>query len=122
METQYQRSKIQEESMYYEYLKQSGEYPIIGVNSFLPTNPENYYDKIPITRASDEEKKSRIDDLEKFKKLHEDESAMYLERLRKVCLTGGNIFEELLNTVEHCSMGQITKVLYEVGGKYRRGM
>lgn len=122
METQYQRSKIQEESMYYEYLKQSGEYPIIGVNTFLPANPENYYDKIPITRASDEEKKSRIDDLEKFKYNHKETSSTYLERLRKVCLTGGNIFEELLNTVEHCSMGQITQVLYEVGGKYRRGM
>lgn len=122
METQYQRSKIQEESMYYEYLKQSGEYPIIGVNTFLPNNPENYYDKIPITRASDDEKKSRIKDLETFKEKHKDESSEYLERLRKVCLTGGNIFEELLNTVEHCSMGQITQVLYEVGGKYRRGM
>lgn len=122
METQYQRSKIQEESMYYEYLKQNGEYPIIGVNTFLPSNPENYYDKMPITRASDDEKKSRIDDLEKFKQIHEDKSALYLERLRKVCLIGGNIFEELLNTVEYCSMGQITRVLYEVGGKYRRGM
>ncbi len=122
METQYQRSKIQEESMYYEYLKQSGEYPIIGVNTFLPNNPENYYDKIPITRASDEEKMSRINDLNKFKENHIEESSIYLERLRRVCLTGGNIFEELLNTVEHCSMGQITQVLYEVGGKYRRGM
>lgn len=122
METQYQRSKIQEESMYYEYLKQSGEYPVIGVNTFLPENPENYYDKIPITRATDEEKRARIDDLNRFKEKHKDEAPYYLERLRKVCLTGGNIFEELLNTVEHCSMGQITQVLYEVGGKYRRGM
>lgn len=122
METQYQRSKIQEESMYYEYLKQSGEYPVIGVNTFLPENPENYYDKMPITRASDEEKSSRIEDLNRFKEFHKDTSNHYLERLRKVCLTGGNVFEELLNTVEHCSLGQITNVLYEVGGKYRRGM
>jgi len=122
MENQYQRSKIQEESMYYEYLKQNGEYPVIGVNTFLPENPENYYDKIPITRASDEEKRQRIYDLEQFKDKHKGNANYYLERLRKVCLTGGNIFEELLNTVEHCSMGQITRVLYEVGGKYRRGM
>ncbi len=122
METQYQRSKIQEESMYYEYLKQNGEYPVIGVNTFLPSNSSNYYENMEITRASDNEKDIRIDDLTRFKALHINESTIYLERLRKVCLTGGNIFEELLNTVNHCSMGDITRILYEVGGRYRRGM
>jgi methylmalonyl-CoA mutase len=122
METQYQRSKIQEESLYYEYVKQSGEYPIIGVNTYLPENAQNYYDSMEITRATDEEKQLRLKQLADFKEKHSTKSGAALENLRKVCLTGGNIFEELLNTVQYCSMGDITKVLYEVGGKYRRGM
>jgi methylmalonyl-CoA mutase len=122
METQYQRSKIQEESLYYEYVKQSGEYPVIGVNTFLPESAQNYYDSMEITRASDEEKQIRLQQLKDFKEKHSSESQQALDNLRKVCLTGGNIFEELLNTVQYCSMGEITKVLYDVGGKYRRGM
>ncbi|MDA3843384.1 MAG: methylmalonyl-CoA mutase family protein [Candidatus Kapabacteria bacterium] len=122
METQYQRSKIQEESMYYEYLKQSGEYPIIGVNTFLPTEQSNPYGNMLITRASDEEKNSRLQTLYAFQEEHQDASEAALDKLREVVLRGGNVFEELLNTVEHVSMGQITNVLYEIGGKYRRGM
>lgn len=122
METQYQRSKIQEQSMYYEYMKQSGEYPIIGVNTFINENPENPYDNMKITRASDEEKQERLNDLSKFKDKHKDFVNQVLNRLRDVAITGGNIFEELLETVEHASMGQITSLLYEIGGKYRRGM
>jgi methylmalonyl-CoA mutase len=122
METQYQRSKIQEESLYYEYMKQSGQYPLIGVNTYLPENPQNYYDSMQITRATEDEKQLRLQQLNEFKTRHADKSSEAIENLRKVCLTGGNIFEELLNTVQYCSMGEISKVLYEAGGKYRRGM
>ena len=122
METQYQRSKIQEESLYYEYMKQSGEYPIMGVNTFLPEHAENYYESIEITRASDDEKNVRLNQLAQFKETNLGKSEEAIAKLKKVCLTGGNIFEELLSTVQYCSMGDITKVLYEVGGKYRRGL
>ncbi len=122
METQYQRSKIQEQSMYYEYMKQSGQYPIIGVNTFLNENPENPYDNMKITRATDEEKQERLNDLAKFKEKHKDFVNQALSRLRDVAITGGNIFEELLDTVENASMGQITNLLYQIGGQYRRGM
>lgn len=122
METQYQRSKIQEESMYYEMLKQSGEYPIIGVNTFLRESAANPYDKMTITRATEEEKQQRLQDLSGFDKKNENESAAALIKLKEVALQNGNIFEELLNTVEHVSMGKITRALYDIGGKYRRGM
>jgi len=122
METQYQRSKIQEESMYYEYMKQNGEYPIIGVNTFINENPPNLYDRMEITRTSDEEKQRRLDEVNSFKSRNSDNLEDALNKLRNIALSGGNIFEELLNTVEYATMGQITEVLYEVGGKYRRGM
>lgn len=122
MESQYQRSKIQEESMYYEYMKQSGEYPIIGVNTFVRPDAENPYDNMKITRASKEEKDQRLRDVAEFKEKHKDKVNQALENLKKVAITKGNIFEELLNTVEHATMGQITHLLYEIGGKYRRGM
>ncbi|MDQ1267112.1 MAG: isobutyryl-CoA mutase [Bacteroidota bacterium] len=122
METQYQRSKIQEESMYYEYLKQSGEYPIVGVNTYLNENAESPYDTMLITRATDEEKQERLEQLGQFQNKHKGETEEALNHLREVALTKGNIFEELLHTVEHASMGQITRVLYEIGGQYRRGM
>lgn len=122
METQYQRSKIQEQSLYYESLKQSGEYPIIGVNTYVKENAENPYEHMEITRASEEEKQDRLRQLEEFKDLHKSEKNAALDSLRHTALSGGNIFEELLNTVEHVSMGEITHVLYEIGGKYRRGM
>ncbi len=122
METQYQRSKIQEESMYYESMKQSGEYPIIGVNTFTREDAESPYDTMPITRSSEEEKNQILTNLNKFKEKHKNEKNEALDRLHKVALSKGNIFEELLNTVEHVSMGEITQLLYEIGGKYRRGM
>lgn len=122
METQYQRSKIQEESMYYEMMKQSGEYPIIGVNTYQNDHPENLYDSMEITRASAEEKDKRLEELNSFKLRNSEQATDALLRLREVALSGGNIFEELLNAVEYLSMGQITRLLYEIGGKYRRGM
>ncbi len=122
MEKQYQRAKIQEESLYYEELKQTGEYPIIGVNKFVRETEETPYDNLQITRASKEEKKEILKNLTNFQSKNKSEAEKALERLREVTLSNGNIFEELLNTVQYASLGQITHVLYEVGGKYRRGI
>lgn len=122
METQYQRSKIQEQSLYYESLKETGEYPIIGVNTFINENPVNYYDNMKVTRASIEEKEERLQQVADFKERHKDKKQEALDRLRNVAISKGNIFEEMLNAVEHCTMGEITHLLYEIGGKYRRGM
>lgn len=121
MESMYQRGKIQDESLYYESLKDSGEYPIIGVNTFLPEKIEEWK-PIELSRASSEEKNAQIERLHSFQNRHGAKNAECLKRLRDVALSGGNIFEELLTTVRYCSLGQITNVLYEVGGKYRRNM
>jgi methylmalonyl-CoA mutase len=121
MESMYQRGKIQEESLYYETLKDNGEFPIIGVNTFLPEKREEWK-PIELSRASEIEKNDQISRLENFKKRHQDKSSECLKSLRDVALSGGNIFEELLKTVRYCSLGEITSVLYQVGGKYRRNM
>ena len=124
MENQYQRGKIQEESMLYERKKHSGERPIIGVNTFLPTEGEeaDAPEKLELIRSTEEEKQTQIDNLEAFKASHADESQEALDKLRQVALSGGNIFAELLNTVRYASLGQISQTLYEVGGEYRRAM
>lgn len=121
MESMYQRGKIQEESLYYETLKDTGAYPIIGVNTFLPEKQAEWK-PIELSRASSEEKNDQIRRLESFKAKNRSKSSECLSRLRDIALTGGNIFEELLTTVRYCSLGEITAVLYEVGGKYRRNM
>ena len=121
METQYQRGKIQEESLYYEEMKQSGEYPIVGVNTFLREERDNPYLAVKVTRTAAREKDERLNHVADFHSRNRKVSATGLERLREVALGEGNIFEELLNTVQWSSLGQITRVLYEVGGKYRRG-
>jgi methylmalonyl-CoA mutase len=121
MESMYQRGKIQEESLYYETLKDSGEFSIIGVNTFLPEKQEEWK-PIELSRASEAEKNDQINRLNEFKKRNQDKSTQCLSKLRDVALTGGNIFEELLTAVRYCSLGEITSVLYEVGGKYRRNM
>ncbi len=124
METGYQRSKIQEESMYYERQKHSGEYPIIGVNTFR--NPDIDYDQqtatLELARSTDEEKDQQISRLTKFQELHAQQCGSALEKLKEAALRGDNVFAELLNTVKYCSLGQITDALYEVGGQYRRNM
>jgi len=124
METGYQRAKIQEESLYYEFKKMDGSLPIIGVNTFL--NPEADYAaascKVELSRATEEEKASQLRRLREFQAQHAQEAPAALERLKKTALTGGNIFAELMTTVQYCSLGQITKALFEVGGQYRRNM
>ena len=123
METGYQRSKIQEESMYYEMLKHTGKLPIIGVNTFRdPDGGEMFSESIELARATEEEKQSQLKRLADFKKRHKDKVPAALERLQNAALSGDNIFAELMNTVRLCSLGQITRALYDVGGKYRRNM
>ncbi|KEO83638.1 fused isobutyryl-CoA mutase/GTPase IcmF, partial [Tumebacillus flagellatus] len=111
METQYQRGKIQEESMYYETLKHNGQLPIIGVNTYI--NPATLADdyeapKIELARASKEEKELQIHNLREFQAAHADTSAEMLARLKQTAITGGNVFAELMQSVRHCSLGQIT--------------
>jgi methylmalonyl-CoA mutase len=124
METGYQRSRIQEESIYYEELKHSGELPIIGVNTFLnpETDLEETTSRLELVRATDDEKESQLKRLAEFKKRNEKDVPGALENLQKVALSGDNIFAELMNTTEVCSLGQITQALYNVGGQYRRSM
>ena len=123
MESMYQRSKIQEESLYYETLKDSGEFPIIGVNTYVAQDiREQMAKEIEISRCSDSEKMDQINRLNLFKKNNQNKSSEALQKLKEVALSNGNIFEELLSTVNFASLGQITNILYEVGGKYRRNM
>jgi isobutyryl-CoA mutase len=125
METQYQRSKIQEESMYYEHLKHSGELPVIGVNTFI--NPKTLTSdyvapKIEMARASTEEKNHQLHAVENFKKINSSIARTEIENLKNTALSGGNIFEALMSASRHCSLYQMSQALYEVGGQYRRNL
>ena len=124
METGYQRNKIQEESLYYEKRKYTGKLPIIGVNTFRQWEGEadDLSSKMELSRATEEEKQSQLRRLREFKARHGDKAPAALQRLQQVALAGDNIFAELMNTVRYCSLGQITRALFEVGGKYRRNM
>jgi methylmalonyl-CoA mutase len=127
IELQYQRSRIQEESLQYELKKDSGELPIVGVNCFLDpdeeANEESQSTEIELARATGEEKQEQIRRLGAFQEKHRDEVERALSRLRQVALTeGGNVFAELMRTVRVASLGQVTNALYEVGGRYRRAL
>ncbi|MGY3718544.1 fused isobutyryl-CoA mutase/GTPase IcmF [Sutcliffiella cohnii] len=124
METQYQRGKIQDESMYYEMKKHTGELPIIGVNTYKNPNPpsEEELNSIELARSTEEEKETQIRNLRQFQTEHEDQLAEALQKLQQTAISGGNIFEELMETVKVASLGQITNALYQVGGQYRRNM
>ncbi|WP_339148088.1 MULTISPECIES: fused isobutyryl-CoA mutase/GTPase IcmF [unclassified Sutcliffiella] len=124
METQYQRGKIQDESMYYEMKKHTGELPIIGVNTYKNPNPpsEDDLNDIELARSTEEEKQTQIRNLAAFQERNAAEVEEALSRLKQVAISGGNIFEELMETVRVASLGQITTALYEVGGQFRRNM
>ena len=122
MERMYQRNKIQEESLYYETLKHTGEYPIVGVNTFLSKKGSPTILPTEVIRSTTEEKEFQITTLEAFKNRHEAKSAAMLTKLQQVAVSNGNLFEELMETVKYCSLGQITNALYSVGGQYRRNM
>ncbi len=124
METQYQRGKIQDESMYYEMRKHSGELPIIGVNTYLNPNPpsEEEMNNMELARATKEEKETQIRHLRIFQERNKERVEEALKQLKETAVNHGNIFAELMETVKFASLGQITQALYEVGGQYRRNM
>ena len=122
METGYQRGKIQDESMHYEMLKHTGEYPIIGVNTFRNPKGHEVLEKLELARSTEEEKKSQLDRLHAFHAKHAKESPAMLARLQQAVIHNHNVFEVLMEAVRVCSLGQITNALFEVGGQYRRNM
>jgi methylmalonyl-CoA mutase len=123
METGYQRGKIQEESMYYEHQKHDGTYPIVGVNTFRNPHADTAPpQKIELQRSSEEEKESQLKRLGDFQARNAKAAPKALERLKRTVIEDENVFAELVNTVRVCSLGQITKALFDVGGEYRRSM
>jgi methylmalonyl-CoA mutase len=122
METGYQRSKIQEESMHYEMLKHTGELPIIGVNTFRNPHGDPVPDHIELARSTDDEKHSQLRRLAEFHARHADAAPAMLQRLKDAVIENRNVFEVLMDAVRVCSLGQITAALFEVGGQYRRSM
>jgi len=122
METGYQRSKIQEESMHYEMLKHTGELPIIGVNTFRNPHGDPVPEHIELARSTDEEKQSQLTRLNDFHARHAAAAPALLERLKQAVIANTNVFEVLMEAVRVCSLGQITSALFEVGGQYRRSM
>lgn len=122
METMYQRGKIQEESLYYETLKHNGEYPIVGVNTFLNKKGSPTITPSEVIRATEEEKQFQISALEAFQKRNADKAPALLKELQTKAIAGQNIFESLMEACKYCSLGQISHALYAVGGQYRRNM
>jgi methylmalonyl-CoA mutase len=122
METGYQRSKIQEESLHYEMLKHTGEHPIVGVNTFRNPHGDPVSEHIELARSTEDEKQSQLKRLHDFHTQHVAESAPMLQRLRQAVIDDRNVFEVLMAAVRCCSLGQITSALFEVGGQYRRSM
>jgi len=122
METGYQRSKIQEESLYYEHKKHDGSYPLIGVNTFRNPHADPIAQKVELIRSTEAEKQSQLKRLRDFQQKNKREAPAMLERLRQAVMRGENVFEVLMDAVRVCSLGQITHALFEVGGQYRRSM
>jgi len=122
METMYQRGKIQEESLYYETLKHTGEYPIVGVNTFLNSKGSPTLVPGEVIRSTEEEKQFQIQTIEILHKLHEGNSSEMLSQLQKSAVENKNLFAELMEICKICSLGQITESLFNVGGQYRRNM
>jgi isobutyryl-CoA mutase len=122
METMYQRSKIQEESLYYETLKHTGEFPIIGVNTFLSSKGSPTVVPAEVIRATEEEKLFQIQTLETLHESNSDKVKEQLAIIQEAAVQNKNIFEELMEATKFCSLGQLTAALFEVGGQYRRNM
>lgn len=122
METQYQRGKIQDESLFYEQKKHTGELPIIGVNTFLNPEPGEEHYEMELARSTEEEKQAQIRHLKAFQIRHQQKCAEALDSLKQTAKSDGNLFETLMEVVKFASIGQITNTLFEVGGQYRRNM
>jgi len=122
METMYQRSKIQEESLYYEGLKHSGEFPIIGVNTFLSSKGSPTVTPGEVIRATQAEKEYQIGMLDNLQKGNAEIAQEQLRTVQKAAIQNDNLFEALMEATKYCSLGQITDAMFEVGGQYRRNM
>ena len=122
METMYQRSKIQEESLYYETLKHNGDFPIVGVNTFLSSKGSPTVIPAEVIRATEEEKQYQITMLDNLHQFHEEKVNEHLNKLQEAAIKNENLFEHLMEATKVCSLGQITSALFEVGGQYRRNM
>jgi methylmalonyl-CoA mutase len=122
METMYQRGQIQEESLYYETLKHNGEYPIIGVNTFLSSKGSPTVIPSEVIRSTPEEKEYQITMLKELHNSHKEKHDEFVKILQHSAIQNQNIFDELMEAVKYMSLGQITKALFEVGGQYRRNM
>jgi len=122
METMYQRGQIQEESLYYETLKHTGEYPIIGVNTFLSSQGSPTIIPKEVIRSTSEEKEYQITMLNELQKSHKNEHEAMVKNLQRAAIQNENIFTELMEAVKYMSLGQVTRALFEVGGQYRRNM
>jgi len=122
METGYQRGKIQEESLHYEMLKHTGEYPIVGVNTFRNPHGDHAAKPVELQRSTEQEKQSQLARLAAFHARHAEAAPAMLRRLQQTVIDNGNVFEVLIDAVRVCSLGQITDALFEVGGQYRRNM
>ena len=123
MDTMYQRGKIQEESLYYEHKKHDGSLPLIGVNTFLPkAGREDQVTTIELARSTDDEKRDQIASVRNFHAIHAGECGARLARLQDTARKRENCFAELMETVKHASLGQVSGALYHVGGEYRRNM
>ncbi|HEX9981201.1 MAG TPA: methylmalonyl-CoA mutase family protein [Flavobacterium sp.] len=122
METMYQRSKIQEESLYYETLKHNGDFPIIGVNTFLSSKGSPTVIPAEVIRATEEEKQYQIKMLENLHKANSGKEEEQLDAIREAAVSNKNMFEKLMEATKVCSLGQITTALFDVGGQYRRNM
>ena len=120
MERQYQRGKIQDESMYYEHLKHKGILPVIGINTYIDPNKDENQEARELRRATKEEKDFQLKSLNEFKNKNKSKSVTELENLKKTALSNGNIFEALMSASRHCSLKELSNALYEVGGQYRR--
>ena len=122
METMYQRSKIQEESLYYETLKHTGEFPIIGVNTFLSSKGSPTIVPAEVIRATEEEKQDQIVTVQNLHKASAEKAQEVLRNLQVAAINNENLFDHLMEVGKYCTLGQITKALFEVGGQYRRNM
>jgi methylmalonyl-CoA mutase len=122
MERMYQRNKIQEESLFYEMQKNNGDLPLVGVNTFLNKKGSPTILPNEVIRSTTEEKEQQIANLKSFQKRNENFATEKLNDLKRAAINNENLFEELMETVKYCSLGQITHALYEVGGQYRRNM
>jgi methylmalonyl-CoA mutase len=122
MDTMYQRSKIQEESLYYESMKHDGTLPIVGVNTFLPPDGHGEVGEIELMRSSGKEKDQQVANVEAFREVHREEGAPQLVRLQQVARERNNTFAALMDAARACSLGSMSHSLYDVGGEYRRNM